>query len=76
MKHYSIIIHNEKVILVLEHKDWIDAFVSLLESYNSTFQTELGADTTSFYKLKEENILQRSLDHDNSYTFQIIEKTF
>ena len=68
--YYSVIMNGYAVSLILRHNDWIDAFASLLESYNEMFETQLGADPESFYQLKDNNILKRS-----DTTFQIVEKT-
>jgi len=69
MKYFSVIMNGDTVSLILPHKDWIDAFVSLLESYNEMFETQLGADPESFYQLKDNNILIRS-----NTTFKIVER--
>jgi hypothetical protein len=60
--------------LIIPHKDWIDAFVSLVESYNSMFQTELSAHPVYYQTLKEDNILTEEYNGDR-ITFQIVEKT-
>ena len=69
MKYFSVIMNGDTISLILPHKDWTDAFVSLLESYNEMFETQLGADPVNYNKLKEENILVRS-----NTTFKIVER--
>jgi len=73
MKFYSIVIHNQRIVWHLQHDSWGDAFRTLLNYYKNTFNPD-GYDTNEvincFYN---NNYVVEDLDHDNSYTFELLE---
>jgi hypothetical protein len=75
MKFYSIVIHNQKIIRIQNHSSKEDAFNTLENLYEFIFDTDLKSDSNAYDSLIANNVLYEDLNHDNHYTFQIIEKT-
>ena len=75
MKYYSILIHNSKVIKLESHFNFENALYSITEYYKNIFNDDFRNNSSAYTSLLENNILYEDVNHDNSYTFQIMKET-
>lgn len=72
MKFYSIVIKNQRIIHHKCHETWFGAFRTLIDFTNQTFKTDVYDAIFFSNRLKEDNYFTEDINHNNSYTFEIL----